>query len=96
MELLDLLRETAYHTMDRDYCEGDLAIELAHFHVDKALRSADTGDWQDCVDQLYRASTIGGQPYCELYRWLTRQLDVPTRRIEFCWMVLRDYLPATG
>lgn len=97
MELLDLLRETAHHTMDRDYSERDLAVELAHFHVNKALRSADTGDWDDCVDQLYRASTIGGNPYWKLYRWLTNQLEVPTERVRFCWMVPRDsyYRPAT-
>jgi hypothetical protein len=83
--------------MDRDLFERDLAVELAHFHVNKALRSADTGDWDACTDQLYRASTIGGEPYCRLYRWLARQLEVPTERVQFCWMVPRDgyYLPAT-
>lgn len=42
--------------MDRDPDVRDLAIELAHVHVNKALRSADRGDWDDCLDQLYRSS----------------------------------------
>jgi len=84
--------------MDRDINERDLAIELAHFHVNKALRCADTADWADCVDQLYRASHLGGRPYWELYRWLADQLNVPTEDVCFGWMVPRDsyYRCATG
>ena len=98
MELLDLFRETACHTMGCDCNEQDLAIELAHFHVGRALDSADLGNWRECADQLYRAGSIGGRPYVELYRWLADQLEVPLKRVRYCWMVPRDdyYLPATG
>lgn len=76
--------------MDRDPDVRDLAIELAHVHVNKALRSADRGDWDDCLDQLYRSSHLGGLPYWELYRWLTERLEVPAGRVLFSWVVPRD------
>lgn len=97
MQLAGVLRETADRTMRHDFDEHDLAVELAHFHVNKALGSADNEDWTDCVDQLYRASHLGGRPYWELYRWLTQQLEMPTRRAQFGCLVPRDsYYRATG
>lgn len=65
----------------------DLSTELAALHANNALKQADNRDWSECLDQLYRASHVGGQPYWELYRWLADQLDTRPQQVCFAWLV---------